>query len=286
MDFVEYVRRVGEPMCPIPTALSPKLVSGFAIEAVVFDIYGTLIQSAAGDIGPHGSRRRRDGMRQAAEILGAEAGNPGEWLEAYRNRIREQREERSRSGSAVPEIEIRDVWRSLDRELGSGDAGSDAIEEAALCYECASNPTAPMPGALDAIERVRRSGRSLGILSNAQFYTPAVVAANLERPWESIGFDPELSVFSWREREAKPSPRLYSILVDGLRDLGLDPGRTLYIGNDVRKDVRPAREIGLITALFAGDGRSLRFDAGGKAEAFSLSDFVLTDWEQLAEILT
>jgi len=59
----------------------------------------------------------------------------------------------------------------------------------------------------------------------------------------------------------------------------------LYVGNDVRNDVAPARSCGCRTALFAGDRRSLRERSDEPDCAGVRADVTLTALEQLPRVL-
>src|SRR5690606_25574169 len=96
-----------------------------------------------------------------------------------------------------------------------------------------------------------------------------------------LGFDPELQVYSWREREGKPSRRLYAILAERAARLGIPPQSIFYLGNDMTKDVLPARETGFRTGLFAGDARSLRLGGFRPEEIPTTADAVITDLAQV-----
>ena len=66
-----------------------------------------------------------------------------------------------------------------------------------------------------------------------------------------------------------------------LAERGIEPGQTLYVGNDMRNDVLTAARSGCRTALFAGDRRSLRL-RGDDPDCRGLRpDLVITEWTQL-----
>lgn len=286
MDAGDYLRSVMTPLRPRPTGWEPALKELSGIEVVVFDIYGTLIQSAAGEVGLESETSSANGMRRAIRALGCE-GEPdiGNWVDRYHLEIERRQSEARIRGIAHPEIEIRDVWRALARELGQTEASVPEIEQAAICYECAVNPTWKMPGAGTVLADLRRQSIPLGILSNAQFYTRTVVEAAFGLRWDSLGFDESICLFSFEEGCGKPSGRLFENLRERIEAAGYRVEEVLYIGNDVRKDIKPARAVGFRTGLFAGDARSLRCDSGGEREARENADVVLTEWSQWGEVL-
>lgn len=280
----EFVRGRMNPLQPVLTECEPHLPRLSEIRSVVFDIYGTLIISAAGDISLVSEQESHRGMGEALEILGR-ADNESEIeeaLEIYRKTIGELQESRRAQGAEFPEIEIRDVWRTI---AANWQLDESRIEAAALAYECAVNPCWEMPGAAKMIGRLERNHFALGIVSNAQFYTSAVVEGVCGFRLFDEHFDPDLSVFSFLEREGKPSRKLFEKVASAAKGMGIEKEEILYIGNDFTKDVAPAHEVGFRTALFAGDERSLRTGSLETAQACSRADVVLTELPQLEEVL-
>ena len=150
-----------------------------------------------------------------------------------------------------------------------------------------SNLSAVMPGAREIIEVLRGRGMHLGIVSNAQFYTPLMIEALLGAAPEHLGFEPEISVWSWKENEAKPSPRLFEAALAHLRGReGIPAEQVLYVGNDMRNDIRPSKELGCATALFAGDARSLRLRENDESTRGVEPDAIVTELRHLDGIVT
>ena len=122
----------------------------------------------------------------------------------------------------------------------------------------------------------------MGIVSNAQFFTPLVLAALLPE----LHFDPRLAVWSFAQREAKPSPRLFAAAAARMaRHWRLQPREIVMVGNDMRNDLLGARAAGLRTALFAGDARSLRLRRDDPRCTAVHPDLVLTHLSQLPPAL-
>lgn len=269
MNAVEYIRDSMRPLAPVSTGLEPRLPVIDGIKAVVFDLYGTLLVSAAGETSTDSSLTPSRAERS---------------VDAERNRalseaILRHQELRRAEGIEYPEVEIREVWEEV-----TGETDQAEIEAIAIRHECASNPVWPMPRAGEVIERLRRAGFSLGIISNAQFYTLPVMEALFGASLDALGFHPELQVFSFHEREGKPSLRLFSLLAAKAAVLGIASEQILYLGNDLIKDVLPARAVGFRTGLYAGDARSLRLGGLTFAAARDIPNVVITDFRQLLRI--
>ena len=235
------------PPRPAPSGVVPRLPFLPGIKAVLFDIYGTLLISEAGESHPDPR------IRTAIEAAHAASGLP------------------------FPEVDIREIHAALHPALAPAE-----IEELALRHELACNPTAEMPGAAGTLRALHRRGFTLGLISNAQFYTLPVLEENLHAPLEALGIDPGLVVFSYQLLRAKPDPSLFKAARALLAGRGIAPAAVLYLGNDVRNDIDPARAAGFRTALFAGDACSLRLR--GRSPQDCGADAVLTELCQLLQI--
>jgi len=115
-----------------------------------------------------------------------------------------------------------------------------------------------MPGALTCIRELLQRGFELGIVSNAQFYTPLLFKALWDADPVGLGFTENLIAYSYLHGRAKPDPELFRIVLDQVRAKGYQVDECLYVGNDMLNDVFGAKNVGMRTALFAGDRKSLR----------------------------
>jgi putative hydrolase of the HAD superfamily len=224
---------------------------------VLFDLYGTLFSSAAGDIGVGG-----DYQRGGLDALALEYGEDctGEELKAY-FRAAVQRIHRERyPQTPYPEVRVEEIWAAFLGEPGRSPPAE--AEELALRYELAVNPLCPMPQAREVLGSLGKAGLVLGLVSNAQFFSPLLFDAFFDAPPADMGFDPGLLVYSYQLGEAKPAPSLFLKARDRLAQLGLPPEACLYVGNDMLNDVYAAAAAGFKTLLFAGDRRSLRLREG------------------------
>ena len=99
---------------------------------------------------------------------------------------------------------------------------------------------------------------TLGVVSNAQFYTPSLFPALLDTELDEAGFDPQLRYYSFEHRCGKPGAELYTAAREELERRSVAADEVLFVGNDMLNDVMAAAREGFRTALFAGDARSLR----------------------------
>jgi putative hydrolase of the HAD superfamily len=267
-DLAALIRDSSSPMPPAPApplppdyeelvypGRRPAPIPG--IRAVIFDIYGTLFTSAAGDIGVDGGCMR--GSLSSLDSLALQLGESctGKKLKEYFRSSALKIHEELFAQTPYPEVRVEEIWAGFLRETAPG-GSAISPEELAVRYELAVNPVYVMPGALETINALKGAGLVLGLISNAQFFTPLLFDAFLGASPAALGFDRGIQIYSYEAGEAKPSPALIAKARDRLAALGIAPETALYIGNDMLNDVYAASSAGFTALLFAGDGRSLR----------------------------
>lgn len=277
--FRERIRLLSRPLEVEPSGEEPVLVDMKGVRTVIFDVYGTCFISGSGDIGLTAEHPGREALMDSLREQGVEV--PAEWAEEAMARFFEliRLDHRRTRGEGVeyPEVRILDIWEQWRREA----MVQVDVRRLAIDVECRLNPVWPMPGLETTLDGLRAAGMDLGIVSNAQAFTPQLFPALTGRRLEDFGIPPGHCIWSWVGREAKPSRGLYRQVLERLGDP--DPTTCLYVGNDMRNDIAPARAEGMQTALFAGDGRSLRWREGDPLVADVLPDMVVTRLNHLLE---
>lgn len=251
--------------------------------AILFDVYGTLLVSAAG--GEPNTDNEHDGRQgeKALAMLERELrwagyeGGSARFACSLAGLIDVDREKRI-SHTLYPEVDIVE----LASRLMPGSPPS-TVRSAALLLEASSNPCAPMPGALGLLKRLRASGVRLGLVSNAQFYTPLLIEALMGRSLEKLGFESCLQAFSFEGGVAKPDVAPYLSATNSLLASGMTAGEILVIGNSSINDIAPAQRLGFMTVLFAGDVRSFRPAAPGEPGA--QPDSLLRSFDSFEDLL-
>lgn len=286
----EIFRRHARPLAPVPSdhpALPARLAG---VRAVLFDLYGTLLISASGEVGTARRAANQDALRGALDSVGVDAARLADGDgEVLFDAIEASHAQDRARGIAYPEVEIAEVWRRALAELERRGAidpaalGGVDLERLAVEYEARANPVWPMPGAADCLAALHRSGILLGIVSNAQFYTAALFPAFLGTEAEDLGFDPRLVFYSHQHGLAKPGPGLFQMAADELGRRGIEPAGAVYVGNDMLNDVLPARQVGFRTVLFAGDARSLRLRQDDPRVTGVVPDAVVASLAELVE---
>jgi putative hydrolase of the HAD superfamily len=264
------------PMSPLPTSMTPggKLVE--KTQCVLFDIYGTLFISGSGDISVAGKALSQSHKLEHI-IHKYEIGKtPQALVKELQDAIEIKHRQLKDGGIDYPEIKIEQIWQRI-----SGIRDIQKVRKFAIEYELVVNPVYPMPNLKKLLAACRQQNLAMGIISNAQFFTPLLFEWFLDSPTERLGFDSELIFLSYQWGYAKPSLALFKQAADAVRAKGFDTAAALFVGNDMLNDIYPAKHLGFQTALFAGDARSLRLRPDDFRCRNLSADLILTDLEQL-----
>ncbi len=265
------------PLTPLDTGLEPSGILPEKPDAFLFDVYGTLLISASGDISVGNDAKTP--FRSLAVLLNQYSvpGQPEDLCRSLRKEIVATHERMKKQGVDYPEVEIDRVWQAV---LGTDDR--DLARQFALEFEMAVNPVYPMPDAASILIALRKKNIPAGIISNAQFYTGHLFKLFFGDLPQDSWADPELIFYSFEHGHAKPSAYLFKQAADVLGKKKIAISKTLYVGNDMIKDIAPAAALGFKTALFAGDARSLRLGKKNPGGSGPKPDLVITALDQLA----
>lgn len=274
--FDTYVR----PLDPQPSGIQGSGSLQRPVAAVIFDVYGTLFASGSGDISAAPDRPEK--QRAVAELLSSH-GIGLDGRTAVRRlcaAVEKAHAEKRRRGVDCPEVRIDRIWMQI-----TGTRDRETARRLALGYELIVNPPYPMPHLDRLLAACRSAGLKMGIISNAQFYTPLMFAYFCGGPPRKLGFDPGLIFYSYVSGRAKPCTDMFEAAARRLATEGTAPGSVLFVGNDMLNDICPADRTGFQTALFAGDGRSLRLRKDDPGCADLEPDLVVTDLCRLGQWL-
>ena len=278
MIKINKVQKYLHPLAPQPTSLKPDGAIRNKIKCILFDIYGTLFISGSGDISLADKKALQSDkinqlltqykIHKTAKAL----------LDEFYQAIKARHTQLRGRGVDFPEVRIDQIWSKI---LSGVDP--KMVKQFALEFELIVNPVYPMPNLQNMLSTCRRQGILMGLISNAQFYTPYLFRWFLDKNSEELGIDPGLVFYSYRFEVAKPSLKLFRLATETLRALGILPTEVLYVGNDMLNDIYPAKTIGFQTALFAGDRRSLRLRADDPRCQNLAPDVVVTNLIQLTQ---
>ena len=268
----KYIRRLK----PIPTSLTPAGELTHDIQCVLFDIYGTLFISESGDISlaeqnsPQLQKIEallvKYSIKKPARIL----------LNEFYLAIKNRHAQLHANHIDFPEVKIDQIWQPLLQF-----DNPKTVRRFAAEFELIANPVYPMPNLAKMLASVRQQGHLMGIISNAQFFTPYLFKWFLGSYPEALGFKRDLIFYSYNFEIAKPSAKLFQMAAATLKAKEINPPAVLYLGNDMLNDIYPAHMAGFQTALFAGDQRSLRLRENDPRCRNLTPDLVVTDLGQL-----
>ncbi|MGD8368215.1 MAG: HAD family hydrolase [Desulfobacterales bacterium] len=267
------------PLVPAPCGIEPGGCLRAPVRSILFDIYGTLFISGSGDIGVARQQAKEADLAALLQRFDVPL-SPQALSERFFLQIEASHEKSTKEGVDFPEVEIDRIWMAV---LGTEDR--DRARRFATAYELIVNPVYPMPGLDRTLAGCREKGLVLGLVSNAQFFTPWLFPWFLGQPAGDLGFTPDLQIFSYRLGRAKPSIVLFETAAHQLAKREIAPGEALFVGNDMRNDVAAAKQAGFQTALFAGDARSLRLREDDSACRDVTPDVVITELVQILEYL-
>lgn len=227
------------------------------IEAVLFDVYGTLIDILTDEEDPEVWAQLARWLR----YQGVDA-HTKPLRHHFFERVEEMKET---SRESHPEVDLLGAFRDLLHTLGGPDAAALAPETLRLFRVLTIRHFAPFPDTLPALRFLQQRFR-IGIISDAQrlFIEPELRLAGIT-PWA------EVCVISSDYGYRKPDPRLFAHALDRL---GVPPQRALYIGDSIRRDVCGARAAGLTAVLLS------RHDPTRSSRSCP-PDHVFTDLRQL-----
>lgn len=290
--LIQLFRDRTKPLPSAPAKVEKRIPNAVGkVKAVIFDVYGTLISSGAGDISLAQPASQSDLIRRLIQNAGLQLANASTNYAAQLNQeIQRRHQKTQRQGMDFPEVDILEVWSTLIRRWTRQNSIKPPdlfpLRRLAVEYECAVNPVWPNEGCQEIIDHCRRAGLRLGIVSNAQFYTPLMLEALLGKTPSALGFHPALQLWSYLEKRAKPDPALCETIARRLQSqFRIQRNETIFIGNDMLKDIWAAHQAGFRGVLFAGDRRSLRLRLDD-ARCRNLKPYaVVTSLLQIRELL-
>jgi putative hydrolase of the HAD superfamily len=239
------------------------------IRAVAFDVNGTLVEILADD----GDERV---FRAAAHFLTYQG------IDLHRYELRElyfqlMKEQLRSSPEKYPEFDAVGIWRSIiedrqtdfTRTLPTAKLQQIPLFMAEMTRGISRRRLGLYPYVREVLD-VLRDRYPLAVVTDAQ---SAYARSELHKVGLLGYFDP--IVVSGDHGYRKPDQRLFQLALDGM---AMAAENTLYVGNDMYRDIYGAREAGLSTVMFDSD-------QGQKTYRDCAADFTITDFRDLLEIL-
>ena len=280
MHEYDRLRHHIKPLSPLPTSLNASGNLEERIRCILFDVYGTLFISGSGDISL--ARQQTRHIQKLKDLLSRYQikKRPQIVLDDFFTAIELEHKRLRKTGVEFPEVEIDRIWAHVleIEEL-------DAVRAFAVEFEMMVNPVYPMPNLKRMLSGLKKLKVLMGIISNAQFFTPYLFNWFLNSSPEDLGFKSDLIFYSYKSGHAKPSPFMFDAAAKNLRNMDILAHSVLYIGNDMLNDIYPSKTVGFKTALFAGDARSLRLRENHLKCRSLYADIVITDLAQILDLV-
>jgi FMN phosphatase YigB (HAD superfamily) len=284
----------------------PTLVPLPDVRAVLWNVYGTLLNVAGGELlfeHPNSfvMQVALDKTIQEFKMWASMSRKPGQpadyMLQQYQKLLIEHRSVPG-GGERYPEVVSERIWETILKRLLQKDYKFDASffgslneysRKIAYFFHASLQGTACYPGAADAIRHSAQAGLKQGLLADGQSFTTVQLQRGLARQ------DPQASPNAWLTdglvtlscdvRGRKPSERLFRQALTALQAQGLHPHQVLHVGSRMQQDIIPARRLGMRTALFAGDKDSLQATPEQLKDPNARPDVLLTELDQLTEVV-
>ncbi len=212
------------------------------IRAVIFDLYGTLIHIHTDE---WDLERLWKPLSLFYRYQGAQF-TPEGLKQRYQALVQqEEQAARQRSGNTDVEINVERVFAAIYAE-GGVLAPSQLISATGQMFRACSTRVAELyPGALELLATLRRQGKKVYLLSNAQrvFTEYEMKMLGLYDAFDAIRISSDWDI-------KKPAHAYFRCLLD---ELPFTPQQILMVGNSPQDDIVPAAELGLHTCFLNTD---------------------------------
>ncbi|HUR50265.1 MAG TPA: HAD family hydrolase [Acidimicrobiales bacterium] len=153
------------------------------------------------------------------------------------------------------------VWQKVAAKCRADIAKASILERAYVAAHRAGHPQ--IPGALDLVQRLHRSGVPIGILTNG----PAdIQRLKLQQFGAMECF--ATTVVSGEVGVGKPDPSIFRMVLEGLGTLASD---TVMIGDSWVRDIEGAESVGM-RSIWVGSGRTVRRQVEGMSVVTSTAE--------------
>jgi putative hydrolase of the HAD superfamily len=199
------------------------------IEAVIFDLFGTLVDDFLSWAGP-----MQEELVSALDVP----------HETFAQLWRKTTEMRTIGVFQTVEASIEHVCRAMGVQV--------TPEQIAKAVETRLSHTKralePRPKAMATLSRLKNEGYKLGLLSNCSIEIPIL--------WQETAFADlmESAIFSCREHLKKPDPRIYHLACERLRSL---PVHCLYVADGEVYELSGAGTVGMHPVLIRTPSQDL-----------------------------
>jgi histidinol phosphatase-like enzyme len=309
-QYASYLDTRDLPWPAPPSVEKPKAVPYLKrlpeVRAVLWNVYGTLLAITGGDLAfehplPFVMNLALDKTLQEFKMwpsMSRKPGQPSEYLAQIYDLVLIEQRAIPGGSEKYPEVSSERLWEAIIKKLLQKDYKWDAgffgslneySRKVAYFFHASLQGTACYPGAAFALRHVKEAGLAQGFLADGQCFTPLQLQRGLlqQDPEANLDrlLDADLRFLSHEAKARKPSERLFRQALTALANRGLAPAQVLHVGSRMTQDLLPARRLGMRTALFAGDRASLQAPKEQVKDAVNRPDVLLTELDQLAEVI-
>lgn len=202
------------------------------IGAVIFDLFGTLVEDFAAGVSPTD--------RDLPSILNAPR-------EPFQQLWRQTAKMRIDGTFQTVEESIAHVCDAI----GVKPTKADIEQAAEFRLEQIRRALKPKPDAAPPLARLKERGYKLGLLSNCSIEIPTL--------WPEMPLAPffETAVFSSRDRVSKPDPRIFQLTCERL---GVAPDSCAYVADGENRELAAATKLGMHAVLIRNPAAQRRPD--------------------------
>ncbi|MHB1426515.1 MAG: HAD family hydrolase [Gemmataceae bacterium] len=284
----------------------PHLVRLPQIRAVLWNVYGTLLRIAGGELW---FEHPQEFVMNAAldktiqefkmwSSMSRKPGQPADYMKHLYDSVLIEHRAVPGGTEKYPEVGSDRVWEALIKKLFQKDYKFDAgffgslnefSRKVAYFFHASLQGTAGYDEAAAALKHIAKKGVKQGLLADGQCFTRVQLQRGLAAQDRDFALDKlldkDLIFLSYEIRGRKPSERLFRQAVNALNQQGLTPNQVLHVGTSITRDLTPARRLGMRTALFALDRTSLQATAEQLKDPTSRPDVLVTELSQIADVL-
>lgn len=192
------------------------------LQAVIFDLFGTLVDGFAGSAAGY--------HKEFSAALGVAH-------EPFMQQWRQITGRRTLGDFQSVEASIEHVCARMGVVSVTAEQMAKAVE---IRLQLTRRALMPRQGAISTIAQIKRAGFKIGLLSNCSIEIPLV--------WPETAFAElfDCAIFSSIERLKKPDPRIYRLICERL---GMMPENCLYIADGENHELAAAAKVGLASVL-------------------------------------
>lgn len=290
-----------------PAKATPYTAPLPGIKAVVWNVYGTLLTIADGQLllqHPQAIRMQVAMEKTIHEfnMWASMTRRPGQPWEYFLPKYNSAIEDAALTGGCkkgdFPEVNSAHIWTKLLEFLSRKDYQYDEdrygdwdeyAEKVAFFFQLCLQGCQAAPAALQTLTDVAAAGVQQGLLAEAQPYTLAQLLQGLERqgrlPPLAKLFAPGCLIQTYEQGVRKPSLSLYGRCREQFGELNIEPEEILYVSSRLAEDLAVAKQHGFRTVLFAGDKLSLKATAAECKDPAMKPDRLMTSLSQIRNIL-